>query len=89
MDPNALNLDSDPGFWPDLDSDPVPDPDPGPDPGFMYKLKIKNNLKRKTIFFTKVHFLGTKYHLTKILVSSATELLIYIFSLVSFLFTYK
>ena len=28
MDPNALNLDPDPGFWPNLD----PDPDPGTDP---------------------------------------------------------
>ena len=25
MDPNTLNLDPDPGFWPNLD----PDPDPG------------------------------------------------------------
>ena len=28
VDPNTLNLDPDPGFWPNLD----PDPDPGPDP---------------------------------------------------------
>ena len=61
MDPNTLNLDSDPGFWPDLDSDPVPDPDPG----FMYKLKIINILKRKTIFFTKVHFFRNKISLNE------------------------
>ena len=40
MDPNTLNLDPDPGFWPNLDPDPGfwpnLDPDPGPDldPGF-------------------------------------------------------
>ena len=28
MDPNTLNLDPNPGFWPNLD----PDPDPSPDP---------------------------------------------------------
>ena len=26
VDPNTLNLDLDPGFWPNLDSDPGPDP---------------------------------------------------------------
>ena len=29
MDPNTLNLDPDPGFWPNLDPDLGPDPDPG------------------------------------------------------------
>ena len=31
VDPNTrtLNLDPDPGFWPNLDPDPGPDPDPG------------------------------------------------------------
>ena len=42
MDPNTLNLDPDPGFWPNLD----PDPDPGPDQFGKKKFKIileKNN----------------------------------------------
>ena len=26
VDPNTLNLDPDPGFWPNLDQDPGPDP---------------------------------------------------------------
>ena len=26
VDPNTLNLDPDPGFWPNLDPDPDPDP---------------------------------------------------------------
>ena len=26
VDPNTLNLDPDPGFWPNLDPDPEPDP---------------------------------------------------------------
>ena len=30
-DPNKLNLDPDPGFRPNLDSDPFPDPGPDPD----------------------------------------------------------
>ena len=29
VDPNTLNLDPDPGVWPNLDPDPGPDPDPG------------------------------------------------------------
>ena len=29
VDPNTLNLDPDPGFWPNLDPDPGPDLDPG------------------------------------------------------------
>ena len=29
VDPNILNLDPDPGFWPDVDPDPGPDLDPG------------------------------------------------------------
>ena len=32
MDPNTLNLDPDPGIWPNLDTDP--DSGPDPDPGF-------------------------------------------------------
>ena len=31
VDPNTLNLDPDPGFWPNLDPDP--NPGPAPDPG--------------------------------------------------------
>ena len=31
VDPNTLNLDPDPGFWPNLDLDP------DPDPGLNYK----------------------------------------------------
>ena len=38
MDPNTLNLDPDPGFWPNLDPDP--DPDPGPDQFGKKKFKI-------------------------------------------------
>ena len=33
VDPNTLNLDRDPGFWPNLDQDPDLDPGPDPDPG--------------------------------------------------------
>ena len=33
VDPNTLNLDPYPGFWPNLDPDPGPDPGPDPDPG--------------------------------------------------------
>ena len=33
VDPNTLNLDPDPGFWPNLDPAPDPGPDPHPDPG--------------------------------------------------------
>ena len=32
-DPNTLNLDPDPEFWPNL----YPDPSPDPDPGLWYK----------------------------------------------------
>ena len=35
VDPNALNLDPDPGFW--LNLDPDPDSDPGPDPWLYYQ----------------------------------------------------
>ena len=49
VDPNKLNLDLDPGFWPNLDLDP--DPGPDPDPGLAYvsvlKEKVKNNFKEK------------------------------------------
>ena len=37
MDPNTLNCDPDPGFWPNLDPDPEPGPDPVPDPGLKYR----------------------------------------------------
>ena len=39
MDPNTLNLDTDPGFWPNID----PDADPGPDPdqGLCYQFQKK------------------------------------------------
>ena len=33
VDPNTLNLDPDPGFWPNLD----PDSDPAPDPGLCFQ----------------------------------------------------
>ena len=33
VDPNTLNLDPDPGFWPNFD----PDLDPNPDPGLYNK----------------------------------------------------
>ena len=35
MDPNTLNLDPDPGFWPNLD------PDPGPELGNTINMKEK------------------------------------------------
>ena len=41
MDPNTLNLDPDPGFWPNLNPDPGPDPDP------ILKEKIQNNFREK------------------------------------------
>ena len=40
VDPNTLNLDPDPGLWPNLDLDPGPDPDPG-----LYFKFLKKNLK--------------------------------------------
>ena len=40
VDPNTLNLDPDPGFWPNLDPDPGPDPNPGGIvPGFNFREK--------------------------------------------------
>ena len=45
VDPKTLNLDPDPGFWPNLDSDPgfwpnlEPDPGPDPDPGINFEEK--------------------------------------------------
>ena len=49
MDPNTLNLDPDPRFWPNLDPDPGPDPDL--DPGLyeqsILKEKIQNNFREK------------------------------------------
>ena len=40
VNPNTLNLDPDPGFWPNLDPDPGfwPNLDLDPDPGLNYKL---------------------------------------------------
>ena len=37
VDPNKLNLDPYPGFWPNLDPDLVWDPGPDPDPGLNYQ----------------------------------------------------
>ena len=51
---NQNTLDPDPGFWPNLDSDP--DPGPDPDPGLynqFLKKKIKNNFTEKQILFFK------------------------------------
>ena len=50
VDPNTLNLDPDPGFWPNLDPDP--DLNPNPDPNwakimdYMYSV-IQSILKEK------------------------------------------
>ena len=44
MDPNTLNLDLDPEFWPNLD----------PDPGLCYKF-LKEKLKN-TVIFKENHF---------------------------------
>ena len=41
VDPNTLNLDPDPGFWPNLDPDPGPNLDP--DPGLYYQFWNKKN----------------------------------------------
>ena len=49
VDPNTLNLDPDPGFWPNLD----PDPDPGPDPAYYYQF-LKKKFK---IILEKNNFL--------------------------------
>ena len=32
VDPNTLNMDPDPGFWPNLHPEPEPDPGQDPDP---------------------------------------------------------
>ena len=37
VDPNTLNLDPDPGFWPNLDPDPGFWPNLDPDPGLYYQ----------------------------------------------------
>ena len=39
VDPNSLNLDPDPGFWPNLD------PDPGLDPGFYIQSILKKKIQ--------------------------------------------
>ena len=36
MDPNTLNLDPDPGFWPNLDPDPGFWPNLDPDPRIFF-----------------------------------------------------
>ena len=46
MDPNTLNLDPDPGFWPNLD----PDPDSGPDPDRENNFREKQFSLQKYIF---------------------------------------
>ena len=45
MDPNTLNFDTDPEFWPNLDPDPGPDPNLGLCDKFLQK-----TLNRKAIF---------------------------------------
>ena len=69
MDPNTLNVDPDPGFWPNLD----------PDPGLCYKF-WKNVLKTvKSIwikmFFFKIDIKKTSkyWHWKKFLVSLFSE----------------
>ena len=59
VDPNTLNLDPDPGFWPNLD------PDPGPDPGSRvilsnWKEKRKYNFRGKKFYFLTT--IRTKCH---------------------------
>ena len=46
VDPNTLNLDPDPGFWPNLDPDPGPDPGPDPDldPGLYEQSILKEKI---------------------------------------------
>ena len=41
VDPNTLNLDPDPGFWPNLD----------PDPELCYQFEKKIILDKKQVFF--------------------------------------
>ena len=52
MEPNILNLDPAPGFWPNMDLD---HPDPGLFNQFRKK-KIKTILERKKISLKKVNF---------------------------------
>ena len=49
MDLNTLNLDPDPGFWPNLDPDldAGPDPDPGKYYLSILKEKYQNNFRGK------------------------------------------
>ena len=48
MDPNTLNLDPDPGFWPNLD--------PGLYVQAILKEKIQNNFREKFNFADPYHF---------------------------------
>ena len=54
IDPNTLNLDPDPGFWPNFNPYPGPDPDPSYDVNFKRKNVLKIILLKKVpvgIFF--------------------------------------
>ena len=46
MEPNTLNLDPDPGFWPNLDPDPGFWPNLDPDPRIFLSI-LKNNFLKK------------------------------------------
>ena len=50
---NNIELDPDPGFWPNMDPYPVPDPDPDPDPGFCFQF----GKKKLKIILEKTNFL--------------------------------
>ena len=67
MDPNTLNLDPDPGFWPNLDQDPDPDPGPDLDPGLynqFWKKKFKIILEKNDFLWNKYIFLNYKNKLS-------------------------
>ena len=54
MDPNTLNLDQDPGFWSNLDPDPVPDP--------VLCFQVLN--KKIKVILEKNNFLNKNYRYT-------------------------
>ena len=81
VDPNTLNLDPDPGFWPNLD----------PDPGLFnqfWKKKLQISLEKHNFLSKKFIFKNykNKCHVKKFWLSWVSELWIYILILKSFVY---
>ena len=59
VDPKTLNLEPDPGFWPNLDPDPGFWPNLDPDPGLynqFWKKKFKISLDKNNFYETSIFF---------------------------------